>query len=318
MRKLQLPVASREGYKRWLFVFKDPKNPKRPKQLMILWSSKNEKEIECNGVKFRMKNPLRGNKLNGAVASWYYDGEKMHENFMLEQCDLIFTKNSISSKSSKPSRFVMKGNCGEISVGDEFKFKVKMNSCYKPIMDTITISDRRKYTVVDAFRFETKCKVCGEPMEGSDFFECMFCSTPIPSWYWGLFHFDDGSVLNYFEPYLFSMPIRKNISFFDCNGTHTFDNMRIKSDGKKLPSFTLSGSNKNDEISFRVKTYSRATWKFKKKHEGIKGIIPNRLTYNEYPAIITKFSLKSKGKTRTLSELGKSVGNAEHTEGFLF
>jgi hypothetical protein len=301
----------------WLFFFDNPKNPKKPRQLMVLWSSKNEKEIECNGVNLKMEDPLKGNKLNGAVASWYFDGKRMHENFMLEQCDLTFTKDSIRSYSSNPTSFVLKGKSAKISMGKDFKFNVKINECYRPTVNTITFSNKSRYTNINAIRFKMKGNAYDEPIEGSAFFECMFCSIPIPSWYWGTFHFENGAVMNYFEPYLFRKPLRSVISFYDCNGSHIFNGMKIREVGRNNPRFIVSAKNKNEKIDFKVSTYSRATWKFKKKHPGIIGIIPNKLTYNEYPAVITEFKLSGKGKTINLKDLGKSVGNAEHTEGVL-
>ena len=72
----------------WIFFFNNPKNPKKPQQLMILWSTKNVKKLECNNLKIKLNHLQDKNNLNGAVAAWYFDGEIMHHEFLLEQCDL--------------------------------------------------------------------------------------------------------------------------------------------------------------------------------------------------------------------------------------
>ena len=48
-------------------------------------------------------------------------------------------------------------------------------------------------------------------------------------------------------------------------------------------------------------------------------IIPNKLTYNEYPATISNLKLidKKTGKNTISKDLGNSVGNAEYATGLL-
>ena len=60
----------------WLFFFNNPKNPAKPRQLMILWSSKNVKKISCNDLQINLTHPDDRSNLDGAVAAWYYDGKR--------------------------------------------------------------------------------------------------------------------------------------------------------------------------------------------------------------------------------------------------
>lgn len=185
-------------------------------------------------------------------------------------------------------------------------------------MDTIKFSDRSSNTIIDAGKFKLSGSISGKPVIGSAFFECTFCSIPIPSWYWGIFHFKNGGVLSYFNPYIFNNSLLRSLWFFDGCRLHEFEKLKIKqASGEERPIFRVSGKNSSEEISFVVKTYSHATWNFKKKHPGIIGLLPNKLVYNEYPAVISEFNLKHGEKKTTLKNLGRSVGNAEHAEGLL-
>ena len=83
----------------WLFMFDNPENPKKPRQLMILWSTMNVKEIYCNDLLIRLNLTSDRSNIDGAVCAWYFDGEKMHHNFLREQCFLKVTDKSISSES---------------------------------------------------------------------------------------------------------------------------------------------------------------------------------------------------------------------------
>ena len=49
----------------WLFFFDNPRNPARPRQLMVLWSTKNEKEIDCKAILVE-KERVRGVVLESA------------------------------------------------------------------------------------------------------------------------------------------------------------------------------------------------------------------------------------------------------------
>ena len=132
----------------------------------------------------------------------------------------------------------------------------------------------------------------------------------------GIFHFENGAVMTYFNPNVLGMAISKDISFFDGNKMHEIKNVNVTRSGGDIPTFTVSGENENESMIFTVSSYSHSSWTFKKKKLGI---IPFKQVYNEYPAYISDLRLTDK-KTRkiiTLEDLGKSVGNAEHTTGIL-
>lgn len=73
----------------WLFFFENPDRPDYPRQLMILWGTRNCKKVRINDFLWepKMVSEVSGNRASfeSVVASWYCDGEKTHEPFILEK-----------------------------------------------------------------------------------------------------------------------------------------------------------------------------------------------------------------------------------------
>jgi len=303
----------------WLFFFDNPKNPEKPRQLMILWSTKNSKEIECNNLKIRLKPSLDRSNLCGAVAAWYFDGEKMHHNLLLEQCNINISEKELSSNSSTPTYFSINKNKNTIRIGNDFEFIAEAGNKHeftKPLYQTSTYVGNKGYVIMKLNHLDLIGKVKNDPIKGSAYFQRVFINSLLPSWYWGLVHFENGSVLTYFKPYFLGKSIKKDISFFDGKKMHDFANIKLKKIGKDIPTFIVSGKNESEEIKFTLNSYSHSSWSFKKKSLGL---VPVKLVYNEYPAVVSDFELKNKktGEKIDLEDLGSSVGNAEHGTGFM-
>ena len=303
----------------WLFFFNNPKNPEKPRQLMILWSTKNEKEIYCNNLKLKLKPSKDRSNLSGAVAAWYFDGEKMHHNFLLEQCDIKVSDKEISSNSNTPTSFSINKSKNIIKIGNEFEFIAEATNKHnfiKPTFESNNYIKKIGYSTLRLNYLNLKGKVKNKSINGSAYFQRIFVNSPLPPWYWGVFHFKNGSVLTYFNPNLLGKSIKKDIKFFDKNEVHEFNDIDVKKSGENIPIFTVVGENDNEKINFTVNSYSHSSWTFNKKSFGI---IPTKLVYNEYPAIISDFNLLNKdtGKIIDTEKLGKAVGNSEHTTGIL-
>jgi len=320
----------------WLFFFNNPKNPGKPRQLMILWSTKNVKEIDCNDLKINLTPNSNRSVLDGAVASWYFDGEKMHHNFLLEQCHININKsdNKLYTDSTTPTSFSIDKTKNIIKIGNDFEFIAEpkyKNKFTLPSYHSNNYISSRGYSIIRLNHLDLRGKVKGnnesdesdgnneftESIHGSAYFQRVFVSTPSPAWYWGIFHFENGGILTYFNPYVSKMSLKKDISFFDGKKLHEFVDITVKRTGGEIPIFIVSGENEDEKIKFMVNSYSHSSWTFRKK---TLGIIPNKLIYNEYPAVISELELINKGtmKKIVLEDLGKSVGNAEHATGFLF
>jgi len=303
----------------WLFFFNNPKDPKKPRQLMILWSTKNAKEIDCNNLRIKIDRSRNRSNLDGAVAAWYYDGEKMHHNFLLEQCNLSLSEKRLSSDSEIPTSFSVEGTKNKIKIGDDFEFIAEMKGKHDfamPIYYSSNIFRNVGYTIMKLNHLDLAGEVKGEPIKGSAYFQRVFVNSPAPSWYWGIFHFENGGILTYYKPYLLGKAIKKDITLFDGEEMHEFDDINVKRLKRKIPAFLVSGENENEKIRFTVSPYSHSSWTFKKRTYGV---MPNKLVYNEYPAVISDLTLSDgNSKKITLKDLGSSVGNAEHTTGLLF
>ncbi len=300
----------------WLFFFNNPKDPSKPRQLMILWSTKNVKKIKCNDLDIVL--PPQGNreKLDGAVAAWYFDGEKMHHDFLLETCKIKISEPELSTNSGTKTSFSINEKTSTVKIKDNLIFVSKFleEKHALPSFSSNTYFGDFGYNIIRGNRFSLKGEINGEPISGTSYFQRVFVTAPSPSWYWGIFHFEKGGILSYFRPYVLGKAVKKHIYLFDGKNTHEFQNIKVKRVGGEVPEFIVSGENREEKISFTVSSYSHSSWTFKKKSLGI---FPNKLVYNEYPAVISDLKLTTKKGNITLKDLGKAVGNAEHTTGFL-
>ena len=304
----------------WLFFFNNPGNPAKPRQLMILWSTKNEREVDCNNLKIKLSDSRDRSKLHGAVASWYFDGEKMHHNFLLEQCDIKISDRELSTMSATPTSFSINGKRSVVKIGEDFKFiadETGKHDFKKTKYHSNNFIGEKGYSILKVNHTELSGKVSGRPIKGTAYFQRVFVNAPAMPWYWGIFHFGNGSVLTYTNHLILGRSIKKDISFFDGKVMHHFDKMGVKVSGGDIPTFRITGENDIEEISFSVVSYTHSSWTFRKK---FCGVIPSKFVYNEYPSTVNDLELINKKTGReitTSKELGKGIGNAEHTTGFL-
>jgi hypothetical protein len=304
----------------WLFFFNNPKKPENPRQLMILWSTKNVREIDCNNLKIKLNHSQDMNKLDGAVAAWYFDGEKMHHNFLLEQCHINVSDKELSSDSTIPTFFSINKTKNTINIGNNFEFITETENKYDFIIPTYhshTYFGNMGYSMIRLNSLNLKGKIKNKPIHGSAFFQRVFLNAPAIPWYWGIFHFENGGILSYFNLLLLGKSLSKSISLFDGNKMHEFKDINVEKSGENTPTFIISGENKHEKINFTINSYSHSSWILRKK---VLRIIPNKLIYNEYPAVVSNLKLTNNktGEKIILEDLGKSVGNAEHTTGYLF
>jgi hypothetical protein len=301
----------------WLFFFDNPKDPEKPRQLMILWSTKNVKKIKCNDLKIELDRKGDRSKLDGAVAAWYFDGERMRHNYLLEQCNLAISKDRLSTDSSTPTSFTA-GDRNVVRIGKDMEFVAEQmeGGFNKPHYYSHKYIGKLGYSMIRSNGFNLTGTVDGRPIRGSAYFQRVFVTAPAIPWYWGIFHFESGQTLTYFRPHVLGKALKKDIKFFDGKKTHKFFDIRVIRSKGSTPKFRVSGESEDEKIAFVVDSYAHSSWTFTKRSLGI---FPNKLVYNEYPSVISAFRLEDKrtGNTVTLKDLGKSVGNAEHTTGLL-
>ncbi len=309
----------------WLFFFNDSE---KPRQLMILWSTKKDRELECNDLKIRLNHKLaeRSSRkiMDGAVAAWYFDGKKMHHNFLLEQVPLVFSENSLATGSGH-AEFAKNKNGYSVKIGKNIAFEISLR---EKNLFTMPTHDSKKifgfnYELLRMNKLDLKGTVNGKKIKGSAYFQRVFLDAPAMPWYWGVFHFKKGAVLSYFKPhigkYFGEVSIKKDIAFFYKGKLHKMKNLKIKKKLKNgLPVFWVSGETKGEKINFKAEAYSDSWWKFRKK---VFGILPVRSTFvwHEYPSVIRNFELTDKktGKKITEKNIGLGIGNAEQSHGIL-
>ena len=308
------------GWWFWLFFIDNPENPKKPLQLMILWSIKNDKKITCNNLDIKFTDSKDRTAFDSVVAAWYYDGKNMHHNYILEQCTLDISKRRIATDSATPTSFTVNRDVSTIKIGDVFEIIAKPKNSHnftKPLYYSNTYLLNKGYSIIKQNHLEITGKYKNTSIRGTAYFQRVFMNAPAIPWYWGIFHFENNSILTYINVHFLGKSFKKDITYFDGSKTHEFTDMTIKkSEETHHPTFKISGQNRHEKISFKVIPYSHSSWTFKKKADTI---IPNKLVYNEYPATISDLKLidKKTGENITPKDLGNSVGNAEYTTGLL-
>ncbi|MFP4116085.1 MAG: hypothetical protein ACLFTQ_02670 [Candidatus Aenigmatarchaeota archaeon] len=303
----------------WLFFIDDPSEAEKPRQMAVLWSRKDENSITCNGRKFG----FGGNKNEeGIVASWYFDGEEMHHNYLLEKSEMEIDSRSLKMGGETPTVFRVDGETCEVTVGDSFHFTARPREDYDFANSSKSSGEYPlglSQSVLRCTRLGLESEVGREVAKGSAYFQRVNINAPTPSWYWGIFHFENDAFLDYHKSWLFGKTLKEELAFYDGDEAYTFDKFSVEmNEESDLPSFHISAEAENGrkELNFTVKPYSKASWKFRKK---VAKVISNKLTYREYPAKISQLEFvdRKKEKKRTLEDLGSSVGNTEYTTGFL-
>jgi hypothetical protein len=286
---------------------------------MILWSAKNTPEIDCNGLLIKPRLPLKKESLDGAVAAWYYDGEKMHHNFLLEKCNIEISDNMLYACGETPTSFSVFEDKNEIKIGERFKFLATAGGKDEfvcPSYHANTFFKDKGYAITKINRLDLSGLVDGSSIKGTAYFQRVLVNGPAIPWYWGAFHFSKGAVLTYTNQFIFGKAVKKNVSYYDGKDLHVFKNIVVRRTKTGLPEFIVSAGNRKEKINFTVSSYAHSFWEFT-KNKSKKA--PNHLVYNEYPSILSSFEhldKKTKKKT-TLKELGSAMGNAEHAIGYL-
>jgi len=329
----------------WLFFIDNPANPDRPRQLMILWSTKNCKKVKIDDYSWKRKHGIENEnnsmKFNGITAAWYFDGTKMHDPLLLDEHELHCQWDGNEGKLQASTGIrLFEGNEKEYKVkiehnGQKFDFKLlpwtKFQS--EPHYSGRKYVGKLGYDILKIHGVRLEGKIGDEKVTGTAYFQKVMVNAPAVPWYWGLFHFEDGSYFDYFMPHVGLQCLRRSNSpksawdrghvfmarnaqfFHEPTGKHyLFKNARIrKLIENGLPIFQLTAKENGISLKANMAAYSRACWRFEQKALGLK----TKLFYNEYPTDLLEFELKDGSKIITKKELGKSVGNTEHAWGTL-
>ncbi len=320
------------------------------RQLMILWSTKADKEISCNNFSLKIPKPIvyrseEKTVLNGAAACWFYDSNTMNENFIFEQGTITIdsVERKLYQAGQHLSQLTQKGKnlLLEISMPNK-GFELKAELSQKD--DHFAIGPNHGRSNFGPFYVEgTRLELLElkgllshrekQEIRGTAYFQKILLYAPPPQWYWGIYHFPDGSYLTYMQTF-FGKPFfegykDKEVSMDRSYITFTRDflyydkptesvyetsNLEVKAHnhGEDLWKHTLSAKENGFSASAVAESYSISTWKFEKKIAFLP--IKSRFCYGEYPAVIKNLSIETK-KGKIFQSCG--WGNMENTWGFL-
>ncbi len=326
----------------WLVFLENPRDRKRPLQLMCLWSTKKEKRFKCNGVdiEFDGRVERKGGRaeFDGAVASWFFDGRKMRENFVLKQARIALDGKS-RSLHAEGTWFKEKDGGFEVCVaGEEAKLQfhaMPFNGAGEPMekLNEFLRNFTYKITKTNLLKVEGMLENGGRrrKVRGTAYFQKVVVKAPVMPWLWSMVHFRDGSFLSYFCPRVGHSLVKKDIGalhnnlhfkskleFYcaDDGSYREFRPCRITSTRRRgKPVWKIRAESGRESLDAELESYSEASWKIQ---NGLAGALKYALHYDEYCVNATRLVLKRDGrKDYTLKEAGGGVGNAEHAWGFL-
>ncbi|MFH0971945.1 MAG: hypothetical protein V1835_05255 [Candidatus Micrarchaeota archaeon] len=320
----------------WLFFIDNPKNPNEPLQLMILWSRKREKHILCNDVLLDMENDIARGKdkieFGGATASWFFDGLRMHEDFLVKPSKITLYNDGKKGLVEEKSKFTQNGKIFGIWIKGkqaEIEFEAEMLHDFPSVKRSHGFV-ALQYDILKINRLKLKGRMTRNgksvKIKGSAYFQKVFVSGPVVPWQWSMVHFGNGS---YFSSNLgrlghslfaehhspLDLKIRGKAEFYDAdNGrTYQFRGITVRRSPGRLPVFLVHAKNKEAELKIELPSYARALWRLQKSR--LHKI--NTLYYHEFPVSVKHFSLKTASKVITEKELGRGVGNFEDSKGMM-
>jgi len=335
----------------FIFFFRNPENPARSKQMVLLWGTRNCRRLVINGHGWEhppddLRRTDHTVDCGGVTAGWWYDGTTMHD-------PLFVDDGPLHTEWDDGGRLVLaNGN----RYGFDAAGMLQRVAVHRPGLDIALelrpwteylsqiVANRKRYLSHLGYEMHKirGSKVRGtiafggktEDLDGTAYFQKVRINSPTSPWYWGVFHAQDGSYIDYFMPHLGPPALRRtarhdspwhwgewhlsnSFQFYEAatGELHTIKDVDIsKTYVDDLPVFRLQGEKAGKRVAIELATYGRATWVIR---QPIWGPIANVLHYNEYPANVTRFEFADGRRRVTLDDLGPVVGNCEHSWGLV-
>jgi hypothetical protein len=217
----------------WIFFFDNPDDPEHPRQLMILWSTKNCDRIkvmdfdwERKGQVVRDQDPVTKEnrmKFNGMTAVWYYDGKTMYDPFLLKESGFeVNWKNSGELKPDSPEDLSFFGGPDNYTVriqnldkGMDFTFKL---SPWNEFMSTPRYASRNYsgkygYNILRFYGMNLEGTLSTpnsrEELSGTAYFQKVMVNAPSIPWYWVVLQSEKGHYIDYFRPHIGFQMLRR-------------------------------------------------------------------------------------------------------------
>ncbi len=222
----------------WVIVFvPDPSNPRRTRQLMTLWSTKETEAIRVSGHWWKPgsrmhKDEHGGFVIPGMVCAWWYDGETMHEPLTIRECRMAVVGDDhplwpregsgegagaiVPIEREDMSLGMLPGNTGmwmSLSSDREARargapstFEAELTPWWGPTSHVTYKNNEYSlgmgYDILRLQGMRCRLKVDGESAEGTAYFQKVTVQASTFPWFWGMMHFGDGSYLDWFMPHV--------------------------------------------------------------------------------------------------------------------
>jgi len=335
----------------WLFFFENPERPDYPQQLMILWGTRNCKKVKINSFEWNPKTIPEVTdgraKFESVVASWYCDGAKMHDPFIIENgpTETRWTNNygSIVMESAR-GLYSFDGGDADLKLIAENP-EVGLNLQMEPWTDYMRalvltgqnfVGRQIGYSMLKyrGLRASGTIRHKGKEfsVKGRAYFQKVRISSITPCWYWATAQWDNGAYMQYFLPHVGIPMLRqaykhksamdwgermvsRKLDFFDPfeNKEYIMNDVHIRKRYENdLPIFTVHARSGDSELMAEMPTYGRCCWNITQPF-----IWPFWLGifYNEYPAKMLDFRFRSGSHKLEMNDLGGCFCNCEHSWG---
>jgi len=230
----------------WVLVLvPDPDNPRRSRQLMTLWSTKETEAIRVSGHWWKPgsrmhKDEHGGFVIPGMVCAWWYDGKTMHEPLTMRECRMAVVSDEhplwpgggegkgagaiVPIDSEDLSMGMNPGNKSmwlglssdrkARSGGAPSRFEAKLTPWWGPPSELTyknnEIALGMGYDILRLQGMKAELTIDGEQLEGTAYFQKVTVQAPSVPWFWGMLHFSDGSYLDWFVPHITPLSTAKD------------------------------------------------------------------------------------------------------------
>ena len=240
------PIHGLSWWWYWVLVLvPDPNNPKRSRQLMTLWSTKETEAVRVSGHWWepgsRMhKDGHGGFVIPGMVCAWWYDGDAMHEPLTMRECRMAVVSDehplwpgdgdglgagavvpldredlSMGMNPGNKTMWLSLSSDREArSRGAPSTFEAHLTPWWGPPSELTyrnnEIALGMGYDRLRVQGMRSRLVVDGEETEGTAYFQKVTVQAPSVPWFWGMLHFDDGSYLDWFMPHITPLATAKD------------------------------------------------------------------------------------------------------------
>jgi len=334
----------------WICFFKNDTNPQRTKQFVVLWATRNCKRVRVLDHLWYRQMPVRKEdgriRFEGLSASWYYDGKRMHDPLFIADGPMVSEwRGGSASLSLQNATSGFEGKVGNFRIFADFpdvRIDLKASE-WTPFLTQVVPSGKEFLGHLGYKMFKIRgSKVEGiiqigdlvESVKGTAYFQKVRINSITSPWYWGVFHTENGSYVDYFMPHIGPPALRRSVShrscldwgewilsrswqFYDSSTDRVYKIKRVRMRKRyenDLPVFELAGEEGANRIRMTMEAYTRAYWRVE---QPLLGFLSTVLYYNEYPVNVTEFDFRSGSRRVQLEDISPIWGNCEHAWGIV-